>query len=88
MHTIQNTQAKEVSNRRTKFTKQRLSLQQWRTIINDYHQSGLSQKAYCERNHISLNQFGYRKKLLIQGKQTTADCKVRIEKNMRNSNLF
>lgn len=47
-----------------------IDLAQWREIINDWEQSGESQKVYCERAGVSLNTFIYARNKLRKKSHT------------------
>lgn len=43
-----------------------IDMDKWREIVDAWSKSGENQKAFCERNGLSLNTFGYARSKLLQ----------------------
>src|SRR5210317_271501 len=53
----------------------RLTPKQWQQIVNQQHESGLSQKAFCQSREISLSTFtNWKRKLRQEPEANAIDC--------------
>lgn len=64
-----------------------IDLTKWREIVNDWEQSGESQKIYCGRIGVSLNTFVYARNKLLQKPKTKTTFAPLVIKNNEEANI-
>ena len=49
--------------------------EKWTTLINEWRQSGLSQKAFCQQRQLNLHSLQYWRKIVDEAESSTADTR-------------
>lgn len=58
----------------SKSTRTRRTADQWRTLISEHAESGLSQEAFCKRKQLALSTFANWKRRLATEPDLEAEC--------------